>query len=48
MRDNKLVITIEQKTIHLDLPKNAGINLKDEIYSTISHNDFSAEHTMKN
>ena len=30
--DNKRVITTEPKTFCLDLPKDAGINLKYEIY----------------
>ena len=28
MRDNKIVIKMEPKTFHFDLPKNAGTNLK--------------------
>ena len=36
--DNKLVITIEDKTFQSDLPKNVGINLKYEV---------SALHTIK-
>lgn len=29
--DNKLVITIENKTFQFDLPKNVGINLKYKV-----------------
>ena len=37
--DNKLVITIEDKTFQSDLPKNVGINLKYEVLAlhTIKH-----------
>ena len=35
MGDNKVVIVAEIKTFHFDLPKDAGINLKHEIYSII-------------
>ena len=48
MRDSKLVITTEPKTFNFDLPKDAGINLKYEIYSTIKHNELLAKHTLKN
>ena len=48
MGDNKLVITTEPKTFHFDLPKDAGINLKYEIYSIIKHNQILGEYTIKN
>ena len=48
MGDNKLVITTEPKSLYFDLPKHADINLKDEIYSVIKHNELLAEHTIKN
>ena len=38
MEDNRLLIKTEPSTFHFDLPKDAGINLKDEIYSFIKHN----------
>ena len=47
IEDNKLVITIELKIFHFDLPKDADINLKHEIYSIIKHNKRLAEHTIK-
>ena len=33
MVDNKLITTIEDKTFNFDLPKDADINLKHDIYS---------------
>ena len=33
MGENKLIVTTELKTFHSDLPTDAGINLKHEIYS---------------
>ena len=48
MADNKLAITTEPKTFNFHLPKDASINLKDEIYSLIKHNELLAEHTIKN
>ena len=45
--DSKLVITTEPKTFCFDLPKDASINLKDEIYSFIKHNKHLAEHAIK-
>ena len=45
--DNKLVITTEPKTFCFDLPKDASINLKHEIYSFIKHNKHLAEHPIK-
>ena len=47
IENNKLVIVTEPKTIHFDLPKNVGKNLKREIGSITKHNEFSAEHTIK-
>ena len=40
MGDNKLAITTEPKTFNFHLPKDASINLKDEIYSLIKHNEL--------
>ena len=34
MGDNELIVTMEPKTFHFNLPIDAGINLKHEIYST--------------
>ena len=48
MGDNKLVIATELKTFHFDLPKDAGINFKHEIYPIIKHNEFLAKYTVKN
>ena len=47
MRDNKLILTTEPKTICLDLPEYAGINLKHEIDSIIKRNKLLADHTIK-
>ena len=47
MGDNKLVIATESNTFHFDLPKDAVINLKHEIYSIIKHNELLAEHKIK-
>ena len=44
--DNKHLTTKEPKTFDFDLPKDAGINLKHEIYSITKHNDRLAEHTI--
>ena len=33
MGDKELIVTTELKTFHFDLPTDAGINLKHEIYS---------------
>ena len=33
MGNNELIVTTELKTFHFDLPTDAGINLKHEIYS---------------
>ena len=46
--DNKLVKARGPKTFHFDLPKDAGVNLKNEIYSIIKHNELLAEHIIKN
>ena len=48
MIDNKLIITTDPKTFRFGLPKDAGINLKDEIDSIIKHNKRLAQHTIKN
>ena len=47
MRDNKLVITTKPKTFYFDLTKDAGINLKHEIYYTIKHNELLAKKPQK-
>ena len=47
IKDNKLVIVAEPKTIHFDLPNYVGNNLKHEIHFVIKYNEFSAEHTIK-
>ena len=47
MRDINLVITIEPKTFHFYLPKNAGISLKHEIDSVVKHNELLANHAIK-
>ena len=41
MGDNKLLITVEPKTFHFNLPKDAGINLKHKICSVIKHNELN-------
>ena len=46
--DKKHVITTELKNFYFYLPKDAGINLKHEIYFIIKHNKLLAEHTTKN
>ena len=43
----KCVIATESKCFHFDLPKDAGINLKHEIYFITKHNEILAEHTKK-
>ena len=48
MEENKLVKAIEHKTFPFDLPKDAGINLKHEIYSIIKYNELLPEHAIKN
>ena len=45
MEDNKLVITMESKMFHFDLPKCADINLKHETYSIIKQNKHLAMDT---
>ena len=47
MGDNKLVITTEPRTFNFDLFKDAGINLKREIYSSIKYNEHLTDHTTK-
>ena len=44
MGDNKLMVITEPKTFHFDLPTDAGINLKHEIYSIIKDNELLAGH----
>ena len=46
--DNNFVITTKPKTFHFDLPKDAGINLKHEMYSIIKYNEPLTENTIKN
>ena len=46
--DNKLVIITLPKTIYFDLPNDLGNNVKLEIDFIIKHNEFLAEHAMKN
>ena len=48
IRDNKIVITIELKTFEFDLPKAAEKNLNYKIDFIIKHNEFLAEHKIKN
>ena len=47
-KDSQLVIITEPKAIRSDLPKNTSNGLKNEMDSTIKHNEFLSEHTMKN
>ena len=47
IKDNKLVIIIELKTIHFDLPKDVVNNLKHKIDFIIKCREFLAENTMK-
>ena len=48
VKDNKLVTITEPKTIHIYLPKDIGNNLKHNIDLNKQHNEFLAEHTIKN
>ena len=48
IEDSKLVIITESNTIHFDLHKNVHKNLYHEIDSIIKHNEFLADHTIKN
>ena len=41
--DKKIVIRIELKTFHFDLPKDIDINLK---YENIKYNELLAEYTI--
>ena len=45
--DNKLVITTESKTVHFDLSKIVGNNLKHEIDFIIKCNERLAVYTIK-
>ena len=47
MRNKFVITTADPETFHFDLPKDAGINLKHEIYPPIKHNEILAEHTIK-
>ena len=38
----------EAKLFYIDLPKDVNDNLKLEIYFIKEHNEFLAEHIMKN
>ena len=46
--DNRFVITTKPKTFYFDLPKDGDNNLKHGNDSFIKHNEFLAEHTIKN
>ena len=48
IKGNKCEIITVPKTIHFDLPKNFHNNLRHEIDFIKKHNEFSAEHMMKN
>ena len=48
MRETKLVMATDSKTVHFDLPKDDGISLKYEIYFIVTCNEFSAENKLKN
>ena len=48
IEDNKLVIITEPNTIHFDLHENVQKNLKYQIDSITKHNEFLAEHAIKN
>ena len=48
VEDKKLAITVEPKTIQIDLPKDVGNILKHEIDFIIKQNEFLAEHLIKN
>ena len=45
MEDNKLVMTMESKMFHFDLPQCADINLRHETYSIIKQNELLAMDT---
>ena len=47
MRNEFVITTADPETFHFDLPKDAGINLKHEIYPPMKHNEILAEHTIK-
>ena len=47
IKDNKLVIIAEPKTIYFDLPVDVDNNLKYQIDFIIKYNEFLAEHTIK-
>ena len=47
MKDNKLVLITEPKTIHFDLHEDVGNNLKHEIDFIIEQDEFLAELTIK-
>ena len=46
IKNNKLVVLVEPKTIHFYLPKVFRNNLKHEIDFIIKQNDFLAEQTI--
>ena len=48
MKETKLVMATESKTVHFDLPKDDGISLKHEIDFIVTCNEFSAENKFKN
>lgn len=47
IKDKKLVIKTEPKTIYFDSPKHLDNNLKHELILT-QNNQFLAQHTKKN
>ena len=47
IKDKKLVIIAEAKTIQFDLLKDVGNNLKHETDFTIKHNESLPEDTIK-
>ena len=47
IKDNKLLMITERKTIHFELTKDVGNNLNREIDYIIKDNDYLAEHTKE-
>lgn len=45
IKDNKVLMITERKTIHFELTKDIGNNLNHEIDYIIKDNDYLAEHT---
>ena len=48
IEDNKLVITTETKTYHLDFPKDVDNNLNHKTDRIIKNNELLAGHTIEN